>query len=65
MVCPIIIPFFTIQVFMFYWVCKLRLLKFCKFPQLIRRWLLGIVFANLLVSPIFFIAGYVLSVHAY
>jgi hypothetical protein len=49
----------------FYWACKVRLLKLCKFPTLIRRWLMGIVFANLMVSPLFFAGGCLLSEHAY
>lgn len=61
MLVPIIIPLYAAQIFVFYWVCKVRLLKLCRFPKLIRRWLLGIVFANLMVSPLFFAAGCLLS----
>ena len=65
MVAPMVIPLFALQILLFYWACKVRMLKFCKFPQLVRRWLMGIVFANLLVSPLFFAAGCLISEHAY
>jgi len=57
MLTPIIIPMYALQIFIFYWACKIRMVKLCQFPKLIRRWLMGIVFANLLVSPLFFAAG--------
>ena len=50
MLTPIIIPLYALQILLFYWACKIRMLKLCKFPKMIRRWLMGIVFANLLVS---------------
>jgi hypothetical protein len=65
MVAPMVIPLFALQILLFYWACKIRMLKFCKFPKLVRRWLMGIVFANLLVSPLFFAAGCLISEHAY
>ena len=61
----IIIPLYALQILLFYWACKIRMLKLCKFPKMIRRWLMGIVFANLLVSPLFFAAGCLISEHAY
>lgn len=65
MLVPIIIPMYTAQVVLLYWSSKVRILKFCKFPKLIRRWLMGIVFANLLVSPLFFAGGCLLHEHAF
>ena len=65
MLVPIVVPLFTAQVLFYYWAVKIRLLKFCKFPTLVRRWLLGIVFSNLMVSPLFFAAGYLITEYAY
>lgn len=65
MLVPFIIPLYTAQILIFYWACKIRILKFCRFPKLIRRWLMGLVFANLMVSPLFFAAGCLISEHAY
>lgn len=65
MLVPITIPLFTGQVILLYWSSKARILKFCKHPKLIRRWLMGIVFANLLVSPLFFAGGCLLHEHAF
>lgn len=65
MLVPVIIPMYTAQVLLLYWSSKARLLKFSLYPLLIRRWLMGIVFANLLVSPLFFAGGCLLHEHAY
>ncbi len=65
MLTPAIIPLYCLQIFVLYWSCKIRIMKFCKFPRLIRRWLLGIVYANLMVSPLFFAGGFLLSEHAF
>lgn len=62
---PILIYIYAAQLIVLYWVSKVRLVKFCKYPKLIRRWLLGIVFASLIVSPLFFIAGFLINLKAF
>jgi hypothetical protein len=62
---PITIFIFAAQLIVLYWVSKYRLVKLCKYPKMIRRWLMGIVFASLVFSPLFFIAGFLINLKAF
>lgn len=65
MLVPAVIPLYTLQALFLYWASKVRLLRFCQFPKLIRRWLIGLIFANLLVSTLFMAGGSLLSYFAF
>jgi len=62
---PILILIYAAQLIVLFWVSKVRLVKFCRYPKLIRRWLFGIVFASLVISPLFFIAGFLINLKAF
>ena len=65
MLCPVIIIFFTGQVFLLYWCSKIRIFVFCTFPELIHKQLIGIIMTAMLVSPFFFVGGFLVCEHAF
>ena len=54
---PILLIFAFAQALLFYWVCKIRLLKICKIPILLDRLVFESVIYLVMLTPIFYGTG--------
>ena len=54
---PVLLLFAFAQTFLFYWVCKIRLLKICKIPDLLDKLVFESVIYLVMLAPIFYGVG--------
>jgi hypothetical protein len=54
---PILLAFAFAQAFLFYWVCKIRILKMSKIPVLIDRLVFEVAVYHIMLAPIFYGLG--------
>jgi hypothetical protein len=54
---PFILVLVAIQIFLFYWACKVRVLRMCKIPALIDRLVFEVAIDEMMLAPIFYGVG--------
>ena len=54
---PILLLFACVQTILFYWVCKIKVLKICKIPVLIDRLVFEVAIYQVMLAPIFYGVG--------
>lgn len=54
---PLVLIFVFAQTFLFYWVCKIKVLKMCKIPAMTDRLIFEVAIYQVMLAPIFYGAG--------
>lgn len=54
---PMVLIFVFAQIFLFYWVCKIKVLKMSKIPAMTERLIFEVAIYQVMLAPIFYGAG--------
>lgn len=54
---PMILIFVFVQTFLFYWFCKVKVLKMCKIPVMTERLIFEVAIYQMMLAPLFYGGG--------